>query len=269
MKHSLCFALALAAPVFAGLRIEMDSTDLTTGTVTKREVLVDADRLRLNETGKNGNSSVLFLTDGGRNRIVVLDTAKNEYREIDQQTINQLSGQLGQTIAALAQMQAQMKNMTPEQRAAMEQMMKGRGMPTAATPVRTVYTAKGSGSANGYACTKYDGNRGAEKVSEICAANPSDLKFSAADFQVYEKMKEFAVGLQSIANSPFGGGAVAAVTDTGFSGFPVQQTSFKSGQPVSRVDAKSIDRASFGDGDFSVGNATKVELIPAQVRGKQ
>jgi hypothetical protein len=96
--------------------------------------------------------------------MVVLDNSKNEYREIDQQTIDQMSGQ---TSAATAQMQAQMKNMTPEQRAMVEQMMKGRGLPGVASSAvtsaaRTTYTSKSGGSANGFPCTKYEGNRGAE-----------------------------------------------------------------------------------------------------------
>ncbi|MGH9592229.1 MAG: hypothetical protein ACRD5L_04005, partial [Bryobacteraceae bacterium] len=259
-------------------RIQMDSTDLATGEVTKREILVDADRLRMNETGESAHTSVLFLTDGGQNRMLVLDTAKNEYREIDQQMIDQMSALGGQAAAAAAQMQtqmqAQMKNMTPEQRAVMEQMMKGRGIPgmpaATAAPVRTVYTAKGSGSANGFACTKYEGDRGAEKVSEVCAADPGDLKFAASDFQVLQKMKEFTAGLQTMANSMIDTSSVASLAENGFSGFPVQQTSFKNGQASSRTDTKVIESAALSNADFSLGNSTKVELMgPAKGRGKR
>jgi hypothetical protein len=267
LKQSLCLALALAAPTFAGVRIQLDSTDLTTGEVTKREILVDAERLRMNETGKSTNTSVLFLTDGGRNRLVVLDKAKNEYREIDQQTVEQLSGQMS---AATAKMQEQMKNLTPEQRAMMEQMMKGRGLPGAAaasvtTAARTTYTSKGSGTANGFACTKYEGTRGAEKVSEVCAASPSELKFAASDLQVYEKMKEFSASMMSMATSSpfFNANTVSSMTESGFSGFPVQQTSFSNGKASSRTDTKAIDRATFSNADFSLGNATKVDVMGA------
>jgi hypothetical protein len=272
MKHLLCFTLAMAAPLFAGVRIQLDSTDLTTGAVTKQEILADAERLRFNETGTDVNRSILFLTDGGRNRIVILDKTRNEYREIDQQTMQQLSGQVsGQMAAAQAKMQEQMKNMTPEQRAMMEQMMKGRGMPgaAAAAPVRTVFTAKGSGTANGFACTKYEGDRGAEKVSEVCAANPADLKITASEIQIYEKMKEFSAGLQNMAaNSPFAA-SVKSVPQGGFSGIPVQGTSFSDGKATEKTDAKSVTRVTLSNDDFSLGNAKKVELIPGPGRGKQ
>jgi len=276
LKHALSLVIALGLPLFGGVRIQMESTDLSTGEVTKREILVDADRLRINETGKT-STSVLFLTDGGRNRMVLLDKDKNQYREMDQQMIDQMAGQMGQATAAMAQMQAQMKGMTPEQRAAMEQMMKGRGLPGAASSavtsaVRTTYANKGSGSANGFACTKYEGTRRAEKVSEVCAANPSQLKFDASDLQVLDKMKEFSAGLQRMATSSpfFNAGTVASISEGGYSGLPVQETKFSNGKASEKTDTKSIDRATFSNADFALGNAVKVEMMaPGRAKGKQ
>jgi hypothetical protein len=259
------------------VRIQSDAIDLGNGDVTKREILVDGDRLRINETSKSTNTSMLFLTDGGRNRMVILDKAKNEYREIDQQMIDQMSGQASSAPgAADAKMQEQMKNMTPEQRAMMEQMMKGRGLPGVATTAvtsaaRTTYTSKGSGSANGFACTKYEGTKGAEKVAEVCAASPSDLKFAASDFLVYEKMKEFMGSLQNMATSSpfFNASTVGSMTEGGYSGLPIQQTSFKNGKASEKTDVKTIDRATFSNADFSLGDAKKVDMMSAQKgRGK-
>ena len=72
--------------------------------------------------------------------------------------------QLAQQMSGMmAQMQAAMKNMTPEQRAMMEKMMKGKMPQAAAAAPKTVYTAKGSGSVNGFSCTKYEGDLSGEK----------------------------------------------------------------------------------------------------------
>jgi hypothetical protein len=261
MKRLLCIAAALAAPLWAGVRIQVESTNVGTGETTKQEILLDAERMRVNITGKDSNTSVMFLTDGGRNRMVMLDKGRNEYREMDQQTMNQAAQQMQ---GAMAQMQEQMKNMPPEQREMMEKMMKGKMGQIAgrgAAPVRTTYTAKGGGSVNGFSCTKYEGTRGAEKVSELCAAKPSDIKFSPSDFQVFEKMKEFVSGFQNaLANTPFGGGGFRDMADPGFEGYPIQQTIFRNGQPEVKMETKSIARASFGDADFSLGSAKKVEM---------
>ncbi len=262
MKRLLCFAAALAAPLWAGVRIQVESTNVGTNEVTHQEVLLDAERLRVNITGKDTNMSVMFLTDGGRNRMVMLDKGRNEYRELDQQTMNQVSQQVQ---GAMAQMQEQMKNMPPEQREMMEKMMKGKMGQMAgrgAAQVRTVYTAKGGGSVNGFACTKYEGMRSAEKVTELCAAKPAEIKFSPSDFQVFEKMKEFMAGFQN-ALSPFaggGGGVFRDMAEPGFEGFPVQQTIFRNGQPELKTETKSIARANLGEADFSLGSAKKVEM---------
>ena len=217
MKRLLLFTLfsSLSLISFGGVRMQMDITDLKTNKVTKQEMLVDSTRLRVNV---DNNTSVMFLTDGGRNRMVILDKQRNTYQEMDQQTINQLGQQMQ---GAMAQMQDAMKNMPPEQRAMMERMMKGK-MPAAApaAPAKTVYTSKGSGSANGFSCTKYDGMRGAEKVSEVCAAAAGDVKLNPNDYQVFEKMRDFVSALTS--QMPMVGNQMNGFGDSGLQGFPVQ-----------------------------------------------
>jgi len=256
----LLFSAATAS--FAGVRLQMEITDLKTNKVIKQEMLLDNTRLRVNTDAGN---SVLFLTDGGRNRMVMLDKSRNEYTEIDQQTMNQLGQQMQ---GAMAQMEAAMKNMPPEQRAMMEKMMKGKisGAAQAAPVAATVYTAKGSATVNGFACTKYDGERSGAKVSEVCAAPASAVKIDASDFQLFDKMREFTSGLQQAMKSlPIASNA-PRFAERGFEGFPVQQIEFSNGQPVQRMDLKSLDQAALSDGDFSLGNAKKVEL--PQGRGR-
>jgi hypothetical protein len=259
-QFSFCLVALLAAPTYAaGLRAQLESTKLDTAEVTHQEILLDADRLRINMPD-NTNSSIMFLTDGGRDRIVVLNKNQNEYREIDQQTMNQVSQQLQ---GAMAQMQEQMKNLTPQQREMMEKMMKGKLGQVAgqgAAPVRTVYTAKGSGSVNGFSCTKYEGMRGAEKVAEVCAAKPSDLRFSPSDFQVFEKMKEFSKSLQNAFTNAIGVGNFRSMAEFGYEGLPIEQTTFSGGKPEMKSQLKSLVRATFSDADFSFGNAKKVEM---------
>jgi hypothetical protein len=258
---SLTFAASLlaAAPIWGGVRIQMEVTDVKTGTVQKQEMMLDADRLRVNTTAGGSPNSVLFLTDGGRSRIVILNPARNEYRELDQQTLNQLSG-------AMAQLQAQLQNLPPEQRARIEQMLRGRmGQAGGGAAQPTTYTAKGSGSINGFACTRYEGMRGAEKVAELCAAKPADLHFDVADFQAVGKLREFASGfLSTIANSPFSNGRLDYLTQAGFEGYPLEHTTFSGGESTSKMEVKSIERATFSEADFSLGNAKKMDLMPGR-----
>jgi len=258
-------AVLVAAPIFAGVKIVSENTDLATKKVTTDTILLDANRMRLES---DDSRTMMFLTDGGRNRIVMLDKARNTYQEIDQQTMDQMGQQLS---GAMAQMDAAMKNMTPEQRAMMEKMMKGKMPQAAAAPSKTVYTAKGSGSVNGFSCTKYEGDKGGQKVADICAGVPAQLKLGASDMQIFEKMREFSAGLlSSLANSPVKINVPTGSLEAGYEGFPIQRIDYDNGQATKRSELKSITRANFADADFSLGDAKKVEMpIPGAPKGKQ
>jgi hypothetical protein len=260
--QSICWAtLTIAAPAWAaGVKMQSEMTDLASGTVTKMDILLDQTRLRVNVASAKNSSSILFLTDGGRDRLVMLDTAKNEYTEIDKTMMDRMAQQMS---GAMSQMQGMMDKMSPEQRAMMERMMKGK-MPTpAAAPQKTVYASKGGSNVNGFACTKYEGTRGGQKVTEVCAAAPTALRFTPADFQVFDRMREFTASItQMAANSPFAGAAMdyASFTDPGYNGIPVSQTSYSGGKAVSKTDVKSIQAASFSNADFSLGSAKKRDM---------
>lgn len=254
MKTLIPLALTLVAlPTLAGTRIQMETTDLANNKVRHTEMLVDATRLRVND----GNTSMIFLTDGGRSRLLTLDKARNEYREMDQQAMNQLGEQME---GVTAKMDAMMKKLSPEQRAAMDKMMKGQ-LGRAAAPraaERTVYTPKGNAKVNGIRCTQYDGIKGQQKVSEVCAAQPAALKFSPADYQVFEKMREFMSGLtDALQKSPMAAAAASDVTEPGFKGFPVQRINFRNGQATERQQITSAGPATLSDADFSTGNARR------------
>jgi hypothetical protein len=261
----LLFTLALSSLSLsaAGVRLQSEMTDIGTGTVTKMDMLLDQMRMRVNMVGPKNSTSVLFLTDGGRDRMVMLDTAKNEYTEMDKATIDKMAQQMQ---GAMGQMQAMMDKMPPAQRAAMEKAMKGmpgqmKGAAAAAALEKPVYSAKGGSSVNGFSCTKYDGVSKGQKVVELCAAAPSVVHFAPTDYAVFERMKKFTEGLrQMAANSPVGGLDFSAFTDPGYQGIPVAQTTFSNGKATMKTEVKSIKSASFSDADFSLGSATKREM---------
>lgn len=243
--------LLLSSPMWAGKRITMEVVELDANKVTTRELLLDSDRLRM----ADGNNVILFLTKGG-NRIVAIDKSRNEYREIDQATIQQLAGAMA---GAMAQMQAQMKSMTPEQRAVMEQVM-GRG--ASSTTGKMTYTSKGNATVSGFRCTNYDGLRAGQKTIELCAATPADLKLSATDFQVLEKLRDFGSSLMaSFQNSPISAMvAIDEIMPQGVNGLPVQETTYVVGKPAERRTVKSLADTTVTEADFSTGTARKIEF---------
>lgn len=257
LLSTLCALLALAAaPMWAAKRVQSETTDLTKNTTTKSEILIDTDRLRLND----GQSSVMFLTKGG-DRMVMLNTARNEYQEMDKATMDSMAQQMG---GMAAQLEAAMKGVPPEQRAMIEQMMKGR-MAQAAPAVakaETVFAAKGAGTVNGFRCTNYEGTEGGQKVSEVCAATPADLRLSAGDFQVTTRMQAFSQGLRDALQSGPLGAIIpqSSILLRGVDGIPVQTIKYSKGKAIEQTQVKSVTDATFTDADFSTGSAKKVEM---------
>jgi len=256
----LC-GLALVTPLPAGVRMKGETTEVKTGEKSEQTILLDAGRIRVDMKGARTNTSMMILGEGDNWRMIVLDANKNEYMEMDPAAMQGMQSGIQQAMAGL---QEKMKDMTPEQRAMMEKMMSGR-MPSmagaGAEQPRTVYAAKGSATVNGFRCTRYEGTRGDEKVAEVCAADPGQLGVSAADFQGFEKIREWGENLRrSMASSPLGGMIRGEMMEAGFQGFPVEQKSFRSGELVRTTEVKSIERVSFSAADFSTGSARKMEM---------
>ena len=117
-------------------------------------------------------------------------------------------------------MQDQMKNMPPEQRERIEAMMKGRGMASpGGAAMKTEYRKTGSDRVGKWACDKYEGYRGDQKVSELCTVNPSVLGVTAADFEIARQAAKFFEQLApQNADQMFSVGGA----EQGFSGIPVR-----------------------------------------------
>lgn len=231
------------------------------GRTSQQTIVIDSDKMRADMTSSTGQATtVMFLTDGGRDRFVLLDKVRNQYQEIDQQTMKQMTSQMQ---GAMAQLNDRLKSLSPEQRAMMEKMMKGQmppGMGQMAKPEPVVYKAKGGGNVNGFACTMYEGTRGAEKIVEVCTAQPNQLKVTAADMQVFERLKQFTSEMTA-AMGNFASGA-EQFADAGVPGFPVSRVTYGGGQVTQKSEVKSVGRMALTGSEFSLGGAKKAEFMP-------
>ena len=125
-----------------------------------------------------------------------------------------------QLSGAMAQMQEALKNMPPEQRAQMEAMMKGRGLPAGVgAPARPQYKKGGTQKVGKWTCDVYEMSLNNQRTGELCTVSPQALGFTAADFEVSRQLAEF---MRSIL--PQGADAMFQIggTDAGFSGVPVR-----------------------------------------------
>ncbi|HZP48321.1 MAG TPA: DUF4412 domain-containing protein [Vicinamibacterales bacterium] len=269
-------ATALALAVSAGpaaadgiLIVQKTTTPLGTQT---HNVQIEANRVRAEAGGRpstspgpSGGQVVIF--DGARQTLWIVDEGRKSYTEMTKADADRVGGQMS---AAMSAIQEQLKNMPPEQRAQMESMMRGRGMPgaPAAAAPKTVYKKVGTDTVGKWSCDKYEGYQDDKKVSELCTVDPKVLGFSAADFQVTRQLAEFFGRLiPQGADRLF---AIGTPEQQGYSGVPVRTITFMGDQRTTSelVDAK---RQSFPDATFQVpaGYTKEAGMFGGRGRGGQ
>jgi hypothetical protein len=265
IRYPLAAVLAAAfaaAPGRAGVVLKGQGTNLKDNATFEISMLVDSSRLRMDTRGKDADSSIILRIQGDDYQMIMLDNRQKEYRVVDRKTMAEMGAKIS---GAMAQLEEQLKNMTPEQRAMMEKMMGKKlgemmagGAPAELPPLS--YRAAGAGSVGGRPCKKYDVFRGEEKVSELCAARPETLELGPAEMAVFEKMKaifdDMTKWLRRLPGmTRFQVDFAAKPVD----GFPIQQVVFNEGQPVARIEFHEAARRSFSEADFSTGDARKLE----------
>src|SRR5206468_2059975 len=195
-------------------------------------------------TGANGAKQV-FVFDGATQVMRLINYDKKTYGEMTKADVDRAGGQMA---AAMAQLQEQMKNLPPAQRAQMDAMMKSRGM-TATGPVKTEYKKTGTDKIGKWTCDKYDGFQNGQKISEVCAADPKVLGFTAADFHITQQLGEFFQRLMpQTSDQMFTLGTADA---QGFSGVPIRRTLSIGGRETV-TEITDISHQTFADSLFAV-----------------
>ena len=252
-------ALLSTGICLAGVQIESVDESLSNGKSTSQTIRIDNDRMAVDIQGERGCQTVVFL--GSTQVFQMIDHEKQNYREMSQQDMEQIGSQMND---AMAKLQEQLKNMPPAQRQMMEKMMKGKmGQIMGQTAEKTVYTAAGAEKAGQWDCARYDGTRGGEKVSEVCAVEFGDLGIQASDFAVMQKMAEFFTKIMPEGlKDNFTVGSDRWQEEQGFPGVPVSRTTFRGGKAEQRTTVKSVTRAEFEDAMFEVPAGYKKEALP-------
>jgi Asp-tRNA(Asn)/Glu-tRNA(Gln) amidotransferase C subunit len=176
---------------------------------------------------------------------VVADLAKGSYVEITKAQVEAMANQMGQM---MQQMQQAMAQMPPEQRAVMEQMMKGRMGGASAPPQITVREKGSSDTVAQFSCERYEILSNGQVSSEVCAADPSQLKLDASAFETFRALADFYEPLRRMGPQNSGWSAPTAMDQ--IDGFPVQTIRYEGGRPVSEwvlqtVEERAIDAAQF------------------------
>jgi hypothetical protein len=226
---------------------------------TTNQIQIEKTHMRAETTGQNGEKQA-FLFDGAKQVLSIVNLDKKTYSEITKEDVDRLGAQMND---AMSQMQAQMANLPPAQRAQMEAMMKGR-MGGPAPAAKTEYKKTGTDKVGKWACDKYEGFENNQKTVELCTVDPQALGFGGADFEVSEQLATFFGKLV-----PGGAQAmfhIGKVEVQGFSGVPVRRQTF--GARPTTSELQDVTHQNFPDATFTVPSGFAKEASPFGGRGR-
>jgi hypothetical protein len=258
-------ALGLAAaPAHAADGILISQKITTAGNTTTSQSQIEKTRMRSETVGANGRKQTLIF-DGTAQVLRVVDDEAKTYSELTKDDVERISGQMS---AAMGQMQQQMQNLPPEQRARMEAMMQsGRGMMGGMGGPPPEYKKIGTDKVGRWACDKYEGTKNGEKQSELCTVDPAALGFTAADFAVTKQLADFfskmmPPGMDTLFR-------MGSAGPTGFSGIPIRVVGFRNGAQQTTSEMTDVGRQNFADALFTVPAGYTKREFPGMGRGRQ
>lgn len=218
MKRLILTATVIlaATQVFAGVRVETVTRDIKTQAANggTQVVLVQDGRIRMNNAG---HGTGMIVKDSV---LYVIDDKRKTYSELDKATMKKASDQAG---AAMKQMQEQMKNMPPEQRAQMQKMM-GANMP-GMSGKKDTWEMKDTGkseTSEGRQCRIWNLLKNGTLNEELCVVPYSSLPGKEDFERSFKELAEAAIGMAG--NLPGVSDSVKARNSV--NGFPVRVRQF-------------------------------------------
>ena len=177
LKLTLLSGFLLSYQAFAGavLQAETKEYHVDPPALGTTKMFIDGALLRIEITSVSSDEDGLVIYRGDRNEMIMADNERLEYYVIDQQTMNQMAGQVSD---AMKQMKEMLESLPPEQRAMAEQMMKQQmpGLQPAQEAPSTLRKTGESDTINGYDCQYYEVLKQGRKTRDMCVAQWDDIK---------------------------------------------------------------------------------------------
>ncbi len=265
MRKNICAIvvwIALAGLIQAGVVIELEIKNLRSDRVEgTRKISAQGEMLAMEDT--DGKVMMIFRGD----RMLTIDHRERSYMEIDETTMQEISGKLNE---AMKQMREQMANMPAEQRAMMERMMKGR-MPAGMDPIEIRVEAGANQRVGDYSCRMYSIYLNEDKSQELCAAPLNQVGAASEAWDAFQAMARFSQKMmdsfrqgplaQMMNSNPF------AMLDE-IDGFPVLTRSFDKGAASEESRLNSIVRTALDPAVFEPPSGYRKKSMQDAMRGR-
>ncbi len=253
-----CFSLMACA----GVVIKRESGEPGAQQKQKSTMYVEAGRIRMEMESEHGKTIMIF--DGNKQVLWMIQPDQGSYMEMTADTVARMSQMAGaanpQMEQAMKQMQEKMASMPPEQRAMMEQAMKGRGgaMGGGAPPTITFQAKGGSERVGSFTCSKYDELSNGKRTAELCAAAFDQLHLTEADLKTFQTMAKFMEPMRRM--NPRG---MSSMPTEQIHGFPVRTVMFDAAdKPTYEDTVLSVEQKPVEAGMFTLpAGLTKRDMM--------
>ena len=231
----------------AGVVMDIVTKDASGSMVDQMKIYAQGDAIRMEQVAGGDDTVMIFRG----NEFLVVNNREKNYMVLDEAMLASISDQVS---AAMKEMEAQLAAMPPEQRAMVEQMMKGQmgammgGDADKPPPPRAV--SIGSGEWQSRSCEKFEVFEENVKTQLVCAADLDDIDGSEELMGAFRNMAEFMVKLteslpmaQEQASNPL-------ELMNQIDGFPVHTIQYENGKVdqeswLESVDEKDLEAALF------------------------
>jgi hypothetical protein len=235
-RLALAFALACLAPAaWADFLAEYTPSGEPGNAPALSRIEVVGDHMRTDA----GKVSMLF--DVGSGKMIVLMHDKKQY--MDMAKVAETAG------AAMAQANAALANLPPEQRAMIEQRMQGSMMGAGAKMVVSVKPTGASDRVGAWACQVYTTSVGDRHVDDSCLADVADAGISAADRATVHRAFD---QIKAMTEKMSAGMFKSPMNQIPDGKFPVRITHFDDNGKTQTVVLKGISSGGIGAGDFAI-----------------
>ncbi len=224
-KTLLSLICLLSTQAYAGNVMELVTRDMSGNELDRMTSYTDGTRSRMDQSSADGSFSIIFLDD----EFLYLDHGQKNYMVMDEAMLEGISQQINQ---AMKEMEAELAKMPPEQRAMVEEMMKGQmggmgmDMHIPVLEIREI----GSGSYESYDCTLVEMFEDGVKIQEICTVDFSEVDGSG---ELRDSFVRMGTLLSKLYDSiPFAGEGIRNPMEMldELKGFPVRAIEFEDGK---------------------------------------
>lgn len=246
---SISTLLLLSPLAFAGVVMDLVTMNASGQEAERSRIYAQSGKIRMEQSDGNETAATMIFLGS---EFLYVDHREKSYVVMDEAMLDEVSAKMSE---AMKEMEAQLASMPPEQRAMVEQMMKGQmqGMAAQQAPSSSAprIEAKDSGEWKSYRCRQYVVFEGAEKVQDICAAELDEV--DGAD-EVIETFRNMAAYITKMTESMpmrsddrINPGELMAEID----GFPVHTIDYENGAVVRETWLDSVTEQDLDEGMFA------------------